>query len=195
MLSHSRNFLGDDSFTPSFWPILPPCKWVSCLELWTAERALPDQQNTPEICKAFWNLPPFTSAVFRFFSLSEILEVSAQMLGLVLNQQILSKAGRKDFSYHNPSFWWDASGVSTLGSGCGCPTSGISLKVWVMLGRPGCAAELAPRLWSNLSAEWALWQAAVPTVSPTQLSLRQAISISNSRTLCPDPRYLALLHY
>lgn len=75
------------------------------MDLWTAEIAPSDEQNTHEICTGFWTLPPFTSAVIRVFSLSVTLEVPAQMLGLILSQQILSKAGRKGFPYHNPGLF------------------------------------------------------------------------------------------
>lgn len=170
-------------------------KLVACLELWTAEIAPSAQQNTPEICKAFWNLPLFTSAVIRSFGLSETLEVSAQISGLVPSQQILSKAGREHFPYHNPSLFGEMHQEYQLWEMSAAVLLLAFLQVWVVLGRPGGVAELAPRLWRDLSAEWASRQAAVPTVIPTQLSARQAISISNSRTLYPDPRYLTLLRY
>lgn len=65
------------------------------------------------------------------------------------------KSRQKISSLSQPwSFWWDTSGVSVLGSGCNSPSSGISLKAWVVLGRPGCVAEL---LGSAVASEQSAW--------------------------------------
>lgn len=183
MFMHNRNFLSDNSFMPSLWPNLPPSKLLSFMELWMAEIALSDQQNIPGICKAIENLFPFHLSCSQVFQ--PFWDIGSLSSNVRSSLESLNPVNSKRFPLSQPySFWWDIS----LGNGSSSPTSGTSVKVLAVLGRPGPEVELTPRLWSDLSAGWALWQATVPTVI-----VRYALNISNLGMFYPNPGYLTLL--
>lgn len=159
------------------------------MQLWMSEIALSDQQSIPDICKAIHNLLPFHLSCNQIFQPS--WETGSLSSNVRSSLESLSPVNSKIFPLSHPySFWWDTS----LQNGCSSLTSSTSVRVLAVLGTPGHEVELAPKLWSDLSAGWALWQAIVPTVIPSQLCVRQALDISNPGTFYPNPRYLTLLH-
>lgn len=159
------------------------------MQLWMSEIALSDQQSIPDICKAIHNLLPFHLSCNQIFQPS--WETGSLSSNVRSSLESLSPVNSKIFPLSHPySFWW----YTSLQNGCSSPTSSTSVRVLAVLGTPGHEVELAPKLWSDLSAGWALWQAIVPTVIPGQLYVRQALDISNHGTFYPNPRYLTLLH-